>query len=67
MDAIHDINRLDNLVKIEKDAFSFMMPFRLIIYGVCAFVCPIESYSLVSLEHILSYLNANKRNLINFT
>ena len=41
MDASNDLKKLDNVTRLEKDVFTFLCPFRLIIYGVsaCMRVC----------------------------
>ena len=39
MDASNDLKKLDNVAQLEKDVFTFLCPFRLIIYGVSVCAC----------------------------
>ena len=38
MATLHDLKKMDNLPQIEMQTFSFLTPFRLVIYGVCVFL-----------------------------
>ena len=39
--ASNDLKRLENVPRVERDSFSFIMPSRIIIFGVCGFgQCP---------------------------